>query len=140
MIKSKIREPFWPIVASFSYFSGIIRHLMRIKGISFFLVLFSWLQPTFAQVSIPTDAELAKASDEQKIEAAENFYDKQMYQQSLRIWKNLLNTYPDNARINYMAGKGMMLSNRDRAKSIYYFKKTLGHDSSKLNFDKKHCE
>lgn len=110
------------------------------RAFLFLLAFFSLFQPALAQVSIPTDEQLEQGTDEQKIEAAEYFYDKKMYLQSLRIWKNLLKNYPDNARINYMAGKCILLSNRDRASAINYFSKTLTQVSNKLSLDQKHFD
>lgn len=114
--------------------------MVRNKTTFLLLFLLFFQKPVFSQISIPTDAELAQATEEQKIEAAEYFYSKNMYVQSLRIWKNLLQDYPDNARINYMAGKCLMLSGKGREKSIDYFSKSLTHVSNKLTLDTKHFD
>lgn len=91
-----------------------------------------------AQYPIPTDEELEKGEDDQKIEAAEYFFEQKLYYQSLRIWNSLLKDYPDNPRINYMAGKCRFLSSTQKAKSLVNFNYTLGHISNKTKLDTKH--
>lgn len=87
---------------------------------------------------IPTDAEIAAAGDDEKIEAAEEFFKLKMYFQSLRLWKSLLKDYPDNPRVNYMAGECQFFSGSERHTSLAYFEKTIGHISNKLKMDGKH--
>jgi hypothetical protein len=111
-----------------------MRHLLL------FLLLFLFSGISFAQFPIPTDEELKTGTDEQKIEAAEYFFDQKLYFQSERIWQNLLIDYSDNPRINYMAGKCQFLSGTNKSKSINFFEKTIGHISNKTKLDIRHFD
>ncbi len=104
------------------------------------LLFFSISINSFAQIPIPTDEELKNGTDEQKIEAAEYFFEQKLYFQSERIWQNLLVDYSDNPRINYMAGKCQFLSGTNKNASLKFFEKTLGHISNKAKLDASHFD
>lgn len=111
--------------------------MLRLLFISCFLFL---MAKTNAQVVIPTDEELATGDDEAKMDAGQYFLDEKLYYQSLRIWKSLLKDYPDNPRINYMAGKCQFLSGVEKGKALSFFELTIGHISSKTKMDARHFD
>ena len=84
-----------------------------------------------AQYQIPTDEEIAAGTDEQKIEAGEALFDAHLYYHSLRCWKSLLKDYADNPKINYMAGYCQLKIGSEKAKSLEYLNRTLGHITTK---------
>jgi WD40-like Beta Propeller Repeat len=109
---------------------------MQYKLLVLFCFLFSGI--SLAQIPIPTEEELKNGTDEQKIEAAEYFFEQKLYFQSERIWQNLLIDYSDNPRINYMAGKCQFLSGANKNASLKFFEKTIGHISNKNKLDSRH--
>lgn len=86
-----------------------------------------------AQLNIPTDEEIANGTDEQKIEAAEYLYNQHLYYHSLRVWKSILKDYPDNVKINYMAGFCQLKVGAEKTKALAYFEKTRGKIASTNN-------
>ena len=74
----------------------------------------------------PTDEQIEKASDFDKFEAAQTLLEQKQYYQSLRIWKNLLKTQPQNANFNYKAGICQLEVISGRRDAIDYLSNTIG--------------
>ncbi|MFI5203480.1 MAG: hypothetical protein ACHQF2_03200 [Flavobacteriales bacterium] len=75
----------------------------------------------FSQVLDSVD--LNKASDEQKIEAGELYFESKQFKHSLMAWKSLLKDFPDNPRLNYMAGQCLLSIRGEKENALEYLEK-----------------
>jgi tetratricopeptide (TPR) repeat protein len=82
---------------------------------------------------IPSDAEIEKASEEDRFDAAQGLLDNKQFYQSLRIWKSLLKAHPENANFNYKAGICQLAVITGRKDAIDYLSKTAGKVSKNYN-------
>jgi len=69
------------------------------------------------------ESELDKASDDDKITSGEYYFNAKLYRLSLMAWESLMKDYPDNPRVNYMAGKCILHLHARKEEALDYLKK-----------------
>lgn len=84
----------------------------------FFLIFINI--PLYAQI---TEADIDKARDDDKISTGEYYFNAKQYRLALIAWQSLLKDYPDNPRINYMAGRSLLNIHWRKSEALACLKK-----------------